>query len=547
MPQLSRRKRKSSGPSPTPRKRIRHVTPKRLSQLYHVSSKKVDTLSQEFQEKVKEVLGSEVTTREALGHLQATDLDVNKAVENYCSSQEENVDEIEEFDDPPAGNEDEDDEKQPEGGPVEPEDPLGPPIEDIEQLEDPVPEREPEAKELEAIEISPLAAEKGLTHFLSVRFTQNALEVFKDCISVVSRIQEDQDAVVMKLDNKHKKIKFWCRSSGFNKDVIEFIFENKGNPRCFCEFKYSYDPDRVMHSEKDNFELGVPLGHLKSIAKKIDVKKHLLNLDFHNDTDPTNCCVRFAFENRDDSQRFDYRISKINVESVDPMLSQFHSVSESQERNFSQDLNASIQEEDALVTLYTSTQKFKEAHQMFVDVSDIINFQIVRQRPDTQDLSEPPDEFEDKYEVRLKSKSQRGGILVKASLPLRGGPNLQSIHVKPGKEIKDNVQVNLPTKMVGKILNLKFIHNTTKIDFYEVDKVRFIFKFARSKCLGRLYYNVEPEPAEDLDLLMDGAAVAASEIDEIGESAPSPKVRRKKRRIRNSLSAIIDKVDSDNE
>merc|ERR1712031_117050 len=98
------------------------------------------------------------------------------------------------------------------------------------------------------------AREKQLTHYLSAKFTQNALDVFKDCVSVMSKIQEDSDAVVMKVDNKHKRVKFWCRSSGFNKDVIEFIFENIGNPRCFRDFNYSYDSDRLLDDEKHSFE-----------------------------------------------------------------------------------------------------------------------------------------------------------------------------------------------------------------------------------------------------------------------------------------------------
>jgi len=413
------------------------------------------------------------------------------------------------------------------------------------------------------------AKQRNLTHFLSAKFTQNALAVFKDCVTVVSKIQGGNDAIVMKIDSKEKKVKFWCRSSGDKNDVLEFVFENKANPRCFREFRYFSDEDRA--EDASTFELAVPLRNLQTIARKINVKKHILTMDFHNDDEPGKSLVRFKFESIDDSTRFDFTLKKIDVKAADPMLSQFHSVKESQDPYAaSQEMNKSIHEEDALVTLWTSTKKFKDAHAMFSGVSDIISFQIHRLRPDTQELSEDVDD--DKFEVRLKSKGMDGDIVSKTRLPLRGGPNLKSIHVKKGKEIKENINVDLPTDMVGKILNLKFIHNIVKIDFYEVDKVRFIFKFARSKCQGRLYYNVDPYPEyvdpdlEEIRKMQGVEGVSDEEEENFLESqednpdplansleeqpsaekkGKSPRRKRKRKRLRNSLSAQIDQALSD--
>lgn len=205
-------------------------------------------------------------------------------------------------------------------------------------------------------------------------------------------------------------------------------------------------------------------------------------------------------------------------------------------------------------------KKFKEAHSMFSGISDVISFQIHRLRPDSSELSEGDDDDE-KFEVRLKSKGSEGDIVSKTKLPLRGGPKLQSIRVKKGQQIKKNINVDLPTDMVGKILNLKFIHNTVKIDFYEVDKVRFIFKFSLSKCQGRLYYNVEPHPdyKDEEELLQESLEEASAnpdadlDEDEIdldplaGSSSKKSPRRRARKRLRHSLSARIDKPDSDDE
>jgi len=599
LPRPSRKKRSRSNAdledSPS-RKRIKHVTKRRMSHIYDVGEEEITQRSQELQKNVKEVFQEDIPEKDALILLRENDLDVQKAVSQYLSASQEDFDD----DNEPAQDDDEDDsleeknppkkkkrliqritqddeedaeaeiekneeqdeEKQPEMD--DPVDPIRQIEEEIEPAEIPeiltgeneeVPDSENEAKE------------RNLTHFLSAKFTQNALAVFKDCVTVVSKIQDEKDAIVMKIDSKEKKVKFWCRSSGGSNDVLEFVFENNANPRCFREFRYYCDADRT--DETSTFDIAVPLKNLQTIARKINVKKHILTMDFHNDDNPGKSKVRFKFESLDDSTRFDFELKKIDVKQADPMLSQFHSVKESQDPYLaSQQLDKSIHEDDALVTLWTSTKKFKEAHAMFTGVSDIISFQIHRMRPDTQDLSEQPED--EKFEVRLKSKGTDGDISSKTKLPLRGGPNLQSIHVKEGKEIKENINVDLPTDMVGKILNLRFIHNIVKIDFYEVDKVRFIFKFARSKCQGRLYYNVDPYPEyidPDLEEIQKLAGVS-EQLDEeenfidgtedsdplkdsqLDDSMAIPKrksPKRRKKKPRHSMSAQIDTALSDDD
>jgi len=598
-PKSNRKRKKSADDNSSPsRKRIKHVTKKRLSQIYEIDESEVQKRSQEVQEKAKDILDEELPEREALNLLRESDLDVPKAVAALVSQSQ--GDDNDEQDGPgPMADVEEDsledkmpppkkkkrkvriqeEEEEIDGVEVdekvgELEDPLDP-IENEEEEVEPanIDDDVPEWSELPDVENE--AKQRNLTHYLSAKFTQNALAVFKDCVTVVAKIQGGNDAIVMKIDSKEKKVKFWCRSSGIKNDVLEFVFENKANPRCFREFQYFADRDRA--EDPWTFELAVPLKNLQTIARKINTKKHILTMDFHNDLEPGRSLVRFKFESIDDSTRFDFTLKKIDVQAHDPMLSQFHSVKESQDPyTASQEMDKSIHEEDALVTLWTSTKKFKDAHAMFSGVSDIISFQIHRMRPDTQELSEDPDD--DKFEVRLKSKGDDGDIVSKTRLPLRGGPNLKSIHVKKGKEIKENINVDLPTDMVGKILNLKFIHNIVKIDFYEVDKVRFIFKFARSKCQGRLYYNVDPYPEyidpdlEEMANLEAEAKISDKEEDDFLESqdaqdplADSEKMensapvakgkspnrksprRRKRKRLRNSLSAQIDQALSDDE
>jgi len=587
MPQLPRprRKRKHSnaGTVSPSRKRIKHVTKRRLSQIYNTNEDDVETRSQELMDKVKEISQKDLSEREALNLLRENDLDVEKAATEFLTNSQnvDKADEVEAQDEEEDSladkvipdkkkkaivqiedsedNGEEDDEKEDQMD-EEPADPFA----DEESVEPSPGEAEEEAREIPDSENE--AKQRGLTHYLSAKFTQNALAVFKDCVMVVSKIQEGNDAMVMKIDSKEKKVKFWCRSSGYKNDVLEFVFENGANPRCFREFHYFSDQDITM--EADSFELAVQLKNLQMVAKKINVKKHVLTMDIHNSSVAGKSIVRFKFESLDDSTRFEFNLKKIDINAADPMLSQFHSVRESQVTQSTQELNKSVHEEDALVTLWTSTVKFKEAHSMFKGISNVISFQIHRMRPDTEELSEAPDD--EKFEVRLKSKGSEGDIVSKTRLPLRGGPNLKSIHVKKGKDIKENINVDLPTDMVGKILNLKFIHKIVKIDFYEVDKVRFIFRFALSKCQGRLYYNVDPYPEyvdpdlEELRVLdaseaVEGQSFVESEAAEdplkeselLDDSMPPPKGKsprrkqRKKKRLRNSLSAQIDVLDED--
>lgn len=503
MSRVSGLKRKRSSDVRRPRKR--HVTPRRLSNLYQKTEEEINELSQTYQGNIQTMFGKEISPKEALVQLQDSDLDVNAAVEKFMTQLEERDQEREEeslgFD---VGG---DDEKEPE---VE-DDNLDetmelPPIRDDDSGEENG-EEELKDKFTKDFHTKPYQDRiAGLSHRLHITFSNEAQMVFKNCVGVVAKIQDKSAGIVVKVNQKEKKLKFYCRSEGGQTDVLEFVFENDKSPRPFVNWELWYDQE----NETSDFTLSVKLDDIWKVAKKIN-KNYRVYVEITNSQVQKNACLVFKLRSRKDDLEFKTRIRSHNISIADPHLSQFRSLPESQDRSFSL-LSAPVERDysaiEALVTLYIMSTQFKAAYDMFSGISNVLLFCIKRIHKEDSEI-----QLEDQFEIIVKAKDKT--MKSHAKLPIRGGPRQKSLVVRG--EIKSNITLRLPCALIGKILKFGFIAKSIKIDIHapeaECTTVRLIFRFQPQKAQGSLYYNISLESARDTNIDMFSQEVLSQEIE----------------------------------
>jgi len=156
----------------------------------------------------------------------------------------------------------------------------------------------------------------------------------------------------------------------------------------------------------------------------------------------------------------------------------------------------------------------------FFSFSDTLTFAIIKDKPNEK----AP---EDQFIIVLKSK----GTMMKSrsTLEPKGGRGGKSLRVRA--EIKKNVILQLPMNLLGKILSLKFINSSIKIDIHDHTVVRFIFRFKPQMAQGSLYYNIGQMNGENIS----GEAMPSEDQDYASNEVFEKPQRKKRKSHRNSV------------
>jgi len=351
-------------------------------------------------------------------------------------------------------------------------------------------------------------------HRLILKFSNSCGEVLKTCVNTVQSLQSGNEGVMIKVRNREKKLKFYCRSHEGQTDILEFIFDGEKRPSCFNCWDLYWDREHL-----EDFTFSCKLKDLNQVTKKIQ-RGMQVRLEILNHSIGRKSKLLFTLQKGD--QVFTFTLSKHNVQAEDPHLSQFRSLPESMEESQLNhlNLNASMHEKDALLTMFVLTHELKQAYEMHKGCSDTLSFAIIKDNPDA---ATP----EEKYKITLKSKGSM--LRTKSVIEPKGGRKSKCLIVR--QPIEKNVVLQLPMNLLGKILSLKFINSTIKIDIHDHTVVRFIFRFKPQMAQGSLYYNIGQMNGENI------SGENISGVDESAEEEQEVVLNLKKRRKNGVVSS----------
>eukprot|EP00494_Astrolonche_serrata_P023974 UN24232 len=172
----------------------------------------------------------------------------------------------------------------------------------------------------------------GFNHRLHLKLSHNCSVVLRNLIETVYKLHNQHStAVVFDIDHRNRILKVYsrCPSQSNTDDVLEFIFENKKNPKSFPFWALYYNRDNC----EPNFKTSISLKYLYQVLKKVKTKTEM-TLEFRESQDIANSRVIITLQN-EEKPTAKFSINKHDLSEADPILSQIvvESVFESQQKD----------------------------------------------------------------------------------------------------------------------------------------------------------------------------------------------------------------------